>query len=57
MYFPKQHYESIVLEKSGINRLSASHDVDLFVQRNFSPKNSNATLICRRRIVIDITTR
>ena len=23
--FPKQHYESIVPEKSGINRLSASH--------------------------------
>ena len=50
MYFPKQHYESIVPEKSGINRFSASHDIDLFyliilhnhryVQRNFSPHNS-----------------
>ena len=28
MYFPKQHYESIVPEKSGINRLSASHDIN-----------------------------
>ena len=28
MYFPKQHYESIVPEKSGINRFSAS----LFLQ-------------------------
>ena len=27
MYFPKQHYESIVPEKSGINRFSASHDI------------------------------
>ena len=26
----KQHYESIVPEKSGINRFSASHDIDLF---------------------------
>ena len=26
MYFPKQHYESIVPEKSDIHRLSASHD-------------------------------
>ena len=50
MYFPKQHYESIVPEKSGINRFSASHDIDLFyfnilhnqhyVQRNFPPHNS-----------------
>ena len=30
MYFLKQHYESIVPEKSGINRFSASHDIDLF---------------------------
>ena len=30
MYFPKQHYENIVPEKSGINRFSASHDIDLF---------------------------
>ena len=30
MYFPKQHYESTVPEKSGINRFSASHDIDLF---------------------------
>ena len=30
MHFPKQHYESIVPEKSGINRFSASHDIDLF---------------------------
>ena len=30
MYFPKQYYESIVPEKSGINRFSASHDIDLF---------------------------
>ena len=30
MYFPKQHYESIVPENSGINRLIASHDIDLF---------------------------
>ena len=30
MYFSKQHYESIVPEKSGINRFSASHDIDLF---------------------------
>ena len=30
MNFPKQHYESIVPEKSGINRFSASHDIDLF---------------------------
>ena len=29
--FPKQHYESIVPEKSGINRFSASHDIDLFI--------------------------
>ena len=30
MYFPKQHYESIVPEKSGFDRFSASHDNDLF---------------------------
>ena len=30
MYFPKLHYESIVPENSGINRLIASHDIDLF---------------------------
>ena len=30
MNFPKQHYGSIVSEKSGINRFSASHDIDLF---------------------------
>ena len=30
MYFPKQHCESIVPEKPGINRFSASHDIDLF---------------------------
>ena len=28
MYFLKQHYESIVPEKSGINRFSASHDIN-----------------------------
>ena len=56
MYFPKQRYESIVPEKSGINRFSASYDIDLFVQRNFSPQNSNVSLIYHRRIVIDVTT-
>ena len=56
MYFPKQHYESIVPEKSGINRFSASHDIDLFVPRHFPHQNSNAMLIYRRRIVIDVTT-
>ena len=50
MYFPKQHYESIVPEKSGINRFSASYDIDLFylihlhnqhyVQQNFPLHNS-----------------
>ena len=30
MYFQKQQYERIVPEKSGINRFSASHDIDLF---------------------------
>ena len=33
MAFPKKHYEhdeSIVPEKSGINRFSASHEIDLF---------------------------
>ena len=28
MYVYSQHYESIVPEKSGMNRLSASHDID-----------------------------
>ena len=27
-YFPKQHYKSIVSPKSGINRFSASHDIN-----------------------------
>ena len=57
MYFPEQHNESIVPEKSGIKRFSASHDIDLFVKRNFSSQISNATLICRRCIVTDVTTR
>ena len=30
MYFPKQHYESIVPDKLGIKRFSASHEIDLF---------------------------
>ena len=33
MYFPKQHYESIVHEILGINRFSASHDINI----NFIP--------------------
>ena len=37
--------------RCGLNRFSASHDIDLF----FS--DSNATPIYRRRIVIDVTTR
>ena len=57
MYFPKQHYESIVPEKSGINRFSASHGIDLFIQRHFPHQNSNTTLIYRCRNVIDVTTR
>ena len=40
MFFQKQHYESIVPEKSGINRFSATHNVDLFspiaMQRYFT---------------------
>ena len=27
MYLPKQHYESVVPEKLGINRFNASHDI------------------------------
>ena len=51
LFFPKQHYESIVPEKSGIDRISASHDTDLL------------SLIAMRRqhlqshIAIDVTTR
>ena len=56
MYFSKQHYESIVPAKSGINRFSASHDIDLFVQQNFSPQNSNVTLIYHFCIVFNATT-
>ena len=64
MYFPKQHYESIVPEKSGINRFSASHDIDLFFSRDlylhtdlwFSPIAINATSVYCRHIVIDVTT-
>ena len=28
MYFPKQHYDSIVPEKSGINMFSESDDIN-----------------------------
>ena len=56
LYFQKQHYDSVVPAKSGINYngFSALHDIDLFVQRNFLPQNSNARLIYRPRIVIDV---
>ena len=56
LYFQKQHYNSVVPEKSDINYngFSALHDIDLFVQRNFLPQNSNARLIYRPRIVIDV---
>ena len=61
MYFPKQHYESIAPEKSGINRFSASHDIDLFNFITSIVYNETFPLIIapiyRRRIVIDITTR
>ena len=65
MYFPKQHYESIVPEKSGINRFSALHDIDLFLSDTFFITSImyNETFpliiapIYRRRIVIDVTTR
>ena len=64
MYFPKQHYESIVPEKSGINRFSASHDIDLFLFDTFFIisiiHNETSPLIIapiyRRCIVIDVTT-
>ena len=56
MYFPKQHYENIVPQKSGINRFSASHGIDLLVQCTFSLQNSNAALIHCPCIVIDVTT-
>ena len=40
MYFLKQYYESTVPEKLGINRFSASHDIDMIspiaMQRQFS---------------------
>ena len=51
MYFPKQHYESIVPEKSGINRFSASHDIDFF-----SPRAMRRQFY-RRRIATDVTNR
>ena len=64
MYFPKQHYESIVPEKSGINRFSASHDIGLFSLIHFITSiiyNETFPLIIapiyRRRIVNDVTTR
>ena len=57
MYFQNQLYESIVPKKSGMNRLSASHGIEFFVQRNFSPQNSKAMFIFRHRIMIDVTTR
>ena len=37
MNFPKKHYESIVPEKSGINRFSASHDIDFFSPIEMQP--------------------
>ena len=30
MYFQKQNYESIIPVKSGIDRFSTSHDIDMF---------------------------
>ena len=66
MYFPKQQYESIVPDKSGINRSSASHDIDLFYLIHSFKITSiiyNETFpliiapIYRPRIVIDVTTR
>ena len=38
MYFLKQHYESIVPQKSGINRFSASHDIDLLSRAGNLPR-------------------
>ena len=62
MYFPKQLYESIVSEKSGI-RFSASHDIEFIlhdrrcVQRNSPPQNNYATSIYRLRINVWLTSR
>ena len=53
MYFPKQHYDSIVPEKPGINKFSASYDIDLFSStRNLITKCP----IYSHLIFIDVTT-